>query len=634
MDVDTVFQTDLLRGLIAEVETISRKKYSLENTDLAPAFHVISDHIRSLAFAIADGVTPSNTDRGYILRKILRRAVRYGRTLGLKKPFLSKILPRLEASMGEDFPELQKGQERIAEILTLEEEAFLRTLERGGNLFNQVISSPKDIISGDDAFKLKDTYGFPLEEIELIAKDEHLKIDLPRFHILEEEAKEKSRNARKKTIQEFDSNFFQDYMRTHKPSEFVGYTTTTSDAHILGIIVDGKFTDSLKGEGVLLLDKTPFYAEMGGQIGDTGTLSKQGHTFHVEDTFSPYPGVIAHSGKMNSGALKKGDKVKASIDEKRRQEIANNHTATHLLHLALQEVLGSHIQQAGSLVEPTRLRFDFNHHKPLSKNELIDIEKRVNALIRGSNEVSTYELTYDEAQKRSDIKQFFGDKYGEKVRVVDVGASKELCGGTHTHSCGTIGFFKIAKESSIAAGIRRMEATTGKYAEEFVLSEEKELLNAADLLKTTPHNLVEKITFLQEENKRFLASIKEMRKDQIEKLIEKVFHSKEAFGKSFLIAQEVSLDSDEIASFALTLIEKVKSGVVALGSKKEEKAHLLIAISEDLVKQKMHAGALIKEVAPLISGGGGGKPSIAQAGGKDPSGVPKALEKIREIVKC
>ncbi|MES2272991.1 MAG: alanine--tRNA ligase, partial [Chlamydiota bacterium] len=417
MGVDDVFQTDILRALIAQVEEISGKKYDPQNTLLAPAFHVVADHIRSLSFAIADGVQPSNTDRGYVLRKILRRAVRYGRMLGLQGPFLGQILPRLVSSMGEDFPELKSSQDRIAEILTLEEEGFIRTLLRGGQLFSQVIERSHQSakkISGEDAFKLKDTYGFPLEEITLIAKDENLDVDLARFNELEIEAKEKSRKAQKSASQQFDSNFFSDFTRSHKPCEFDGYQNTALDTLILGIVVDGKFTDEvLEGqEALLILDKTPFYPEMGGQVGDTGQISHSANSFQVYDCTAPFPGVIAHLGKMSSGILRKNNKVHATIDISRRQEIQNNHTATHLLHWALQQVLGPHIKQAGSLVSEERLRFDFNHHKPVSILEMREIEDLINAKIRTDLPVQTYELSFAEAQKRTDIKQFFGEKYG------------------------------------------------------------------------------------------------------------------------------------------------------------------------------------------------------------------------------
>lgn len=638
LGVDTVFQTDILRSLIAEVETISGKKYNPENTTLAPAFHVIADHIRSLSFAIADGVQPSNTDRGYVLRKILRRAVRYGRTLGLQRPFLADVLPRLVSDMGEDFPELKAAQNRIAEILTLEEEGFIRTLLRGGNILHQVIDLSRKTqqkITGEDAFKLKDTYGFPVEEIELIAKDENLSVDLARFEQLEEEAKEKSRKAHKKVSQTFDANFFADFMLTHKPCQFEGYLSQSLEAHLLALVVDGKFVDEIKEgqEGMLILDKTPFYAEMGGQVGDSGKITKGGYSFTVDDTASPFPGVIGHIGIMKQGSLKKGDAVHASIDEIKRQEIQNNHTATHLLHLALQEILGPHIKQAGSLVEGSRLRFDFSHHKSLSSSELRTIEESVNERIRTDQAVNIYELSYDEAQKRSDIKQFFGEKYGSKVRVVDIEFSKELCGGTHTSRVGTIGFFKITKESSIAAGVRRIEAVTGKYAETHVQQEEDLLQLFATQLKTPVQTLPEKIQSLLEENKQLVQEIKVHRKGQMKHLLEECLLTKEKIGGSFIIAQEIALQSEEMSPFAEDLLHHLKSGVIALGVTIGERCQLLVAVSPDLVQKNIYAQNLIKEVAPLIQGGGGGKQNMAQAGGKDPKGLPKALEKIRDLLK-
>jgi alanyl-tRNA synthetase len=624
MGVDNVFQTDILRGLIAEVERISGKKYEGE----AP-FHVIADHIRSLSFAIADGVQPSNTDRGYVLRKILRRAVRYGRMLGLQKPFLSQVLPRLVSSMGDDFPELKTAKERIAEILTLEEEAFIRTLTRGGQLLSQVIDQSKKSkkISGDDAFKLKDTYGFPLEEILLIAKDEHCSVDLARYESLEEEAKEKSRKAHKAESQKFDQNFFSNCPKTH----FEGYQKTALDAHLIGLVVDGKFTDEIKEgqEGLLLLDKTPFYAEMGGQVGDSGKIG----AFAVYDCTSPFPGVIAHLGVMGKGTLCKNDKVQVVIDLQRRKEIQNNHTATHLLHWALQQVLGPHIKQAGSLVDEKRLRFDFSHHKAPLPEEMRQIEDLVNEKIRSDLPVQTYELKYEDAQKRTDIKQFFGEKYGEKVRVVDIDCSKELCGGTHTSRVGTIGLFKIVKESSIAAGVRRIEAITGRFAEMWVHGEEDLLQSLSLQLKAPIQTLPEKLQSLLEENKRLEQELKVARKGQLRQLIETCLSHREKAGSIALIAEEVAVASEDLGEFATDLIGQMKSGVVALGATVGERCQLLIAVSADLVQKNISAQTLIKEVAPLIQGGGGGKQNMAQAGGKDPQGLPKALDKIRQLLK-
>lgn len=637
LGVETVFQTDILRGLIAAAENISGIKYDSENQELAPAFHVIADHIRSLSFAIADGVQPSNTDRGYVLRKILRRAVRYGRMIGLQRPFLADILPRLIQSMGDDFPELKSAKDRIAEILTQEEESFIRTLIRGGNLLNSIVDQSKKShqkISGDDAFKLKDTYGFPLEEILLIAKDENLQVDLPRFEALEEEAKEKSRKAHKTAAQGFESNFFDDFTKVHTSCQFEGYQKTTAEARLIGIVVDGQFTDEIRDgqEGLLLLDKTPFYAEMGGQVGDTGQIGKGADSFHVYDTISPYPGVIAHLGKM-TGRLRKNDSVHAVVDTSRRAEIQNNHTATHLLHWALETVLGPHIKQAGSLVDAKRLRFDFSHHKPVSQAELRQIEDLVNEKIRLDIPVKTYELSYDEAQKHTEIKQFFGEKYGAKVRVVDAEFSKELCGGTHTGRTGMIGYFRIAKESSIAAGVRRIEAVSGKTAELFVRSEEDLLQSLATLLKAPVGSLNEKIEALIDENKQLSTTIKGHRKGLLKQISDLCLSQKETAGHISLIAQEVDVEADELATFAEELLRHLKSGVVALGAKIGERCQLLIAVSPDLVQKNIHAVTLIKEAAPLISGGGGGKQNLAQAGGKDPQGLSKALDKVRDLLK-
>ena len=628
MGVDNVFQTDILRSLIAQVEEISGRKYDGE----AP-FHVIADHIRSLSFAIADGVQPSNTDRGYVLRKILRRAVRYGRMLGLQKPFLADVFPRLLTNMGEDFPELVAAQNRITEILTLEEEAFIRTLTRGGQLLGQIIEQSQKTkkIGGEDAFKLKDTYGFPLEEILLIAKDEHLSVDLARYEQLEKEAKEKSRKAHKTATQQFGENFFSDFTKTHKPCVFEGYQKTALDAHVIGLVVNGKFTDEIREgeEGLIILDKTPFYAEMGGQVGDTGSIG----AFQAYDCTSPFPGVIAHLGKMGPGVLRKNDKVHVQIDVQRRQEIQNNHTATHLLHWALQKVLGPHIKQAGSLVDEQRLRFDFSHHKALSPEELREIENLVNEKIRTDHVVDIYELKYEEAQKRSDIKQFFGEKYGDKVRVIDIDFSKELCGGTHTSRVGTIGLFKIAKESSIAAGVRRIEAITGRYAEMWVQQEEDLLQNLSVQLKSPVQMIPEKMQALIEENRLLAQELKAFRKGELKLLLEKCLADKEKAGSIALIAKEIAIGTEELTEFAADLILQMKSGVVALGATVGEKCQLLIAVSPDLVQKNINAQTLIKEVAPLIQGGGGGKQNMAQAGGRDPLGLPKALEKIRQLLK-
>ncbi len=636
--VDNVFGTDILRSLIAGVEEVSRKSYNPQDFNLAPAFHVIADHIRTLSFAIADGAQPSNLDRGYVLRKLLRRAVRYGRMLGLQEPFMAKILPRLIAAMGDDYNELETAQDRIAEIITLEEENFLRTLKRGGNILSAVIDkaqkSAEKQISGADAFKLKDTYGLPLEEILLIAKDTHLEVNLEQYQLLEEAAREKSRSAHTIHEQQTEENLFQDFVEKEGISHFTGFTTTQEKAIIKAIVAQGKFVDTIEApeKGWIILDKSPFYAEKGGQIGDTGSLKSPHSHFLVDDCRMPFPGIIAHVGHVTQGVLKKGDAIEAVVDAARREEIACHHTATHLLHWALEQVLGPHIRQAGSLVEPDRLRFDFNHHKALSHEELRKVEQLVNAKIRTDHAVEAYEISYEQAQKKEGIKQFFGDKYGAVVRVVDIGFSKELCGGTHAHSLGTIGLFRIAKESSIAAGVRRIEAVTGRAAEMLMYHQEDLLSSAAHLIKTTPPKLLEGIRLFIDDNKRYTQELKTYRNKAIDILARDLSTQIVPVGKVNLLTAIVELEGEELSHLANLLEERCRPVVLILGVRSEGRGQLLIKVSPALAQQGIQAVSLIKEIAPCIEGSGGGKADTAQAGGKNPGGIENAFQKARECL--
>ncbi|MDE3055486.1 MAG: alanine--tRNA ligase [Verrucomicrobiota bacterium] len=632
MGVENVFETDVLRALISEVERLSGTAYRKGDPRRAPPFHVIADHLRSLAFAVADGAQPSNIERGYVLRKLVRRAVRYGRELGLQKPFLADLLPCLVREMGEDFPEIKEAESRIGELLTLEEESFCQTLLRGGNLLQSIVdeaSKTKRRIDGQEAFRLKDTYGFPLEEVLLIAKDAGLEVDLASYEVLEKEAKEKSRRARKGEELHFAPNFFSDFRAVHPPCHFEGYEKREGKARVTGLICENSFTDLLTEgmEGIVVLDRTPFYAEMGGQVGDCGVISVQGSLFRVRDTKAPFPGVIVHIGTLEAGELRKGELVDVVVDVERREEIEAHHTATHLLHLALQQVLGPQIRQAGSLVDAEHLRFDFTYHKAISAEELQEIEERVNAEIRANHPVKTYELSYEEAQKRTDIKQFFGEKYGERVRVVDAGISKELCGGTHVRETGRLGFCKVVKEGSIAAGVRRIEAVAGVEAEKLVQKKEEQLGRLAALCGVSPALLVTHVETLLEQQKSLEKLCKAYRKKELQELAAICSDKRRKVGGTALIAEVVSLTSPELPSFAEGLLAKLGSGVVAIGLQEEGRCQLLVAVSSDLV-QKITAPLLIREAAPLIGGGGGGKPHLAQAGGKNPQGLPQALEQI------
>lgn len=638
MGVDSVFETDLLRGLIAQVENISNVAYDPNDPHRSPAFRVIADHLRCLAFAIADGVQPSNVDRGYVLRKVLRRAVRYGRMLGMEEPFLAKILPRLVSTMGEDYKELQSAQNRIAEIVTTEEEAFIRTLRRGGNLLNAIMEKAqgdqRKRISGDDAFKLKDTYGFPLEEILLLAKDGGLTVDTDRYQALEQEAKERSRSTHKATQQVASENMFSSYLKEHSPCEFIGYTQQKAQSKVAALMIDGQFVTEMHAgqKGTVILDKTPFYAEMGGQTGDQGALTSSSCSFKVEDCQSPYKGIIAHDGILENGKLKVGDSLTAAVDTARRQKIANNHTATHLLHWALHRVLGEHIKQAGSVVDPSRLRFDFSHHKALSQEEIYQIEDLVNLKIRENLPVKSYEISYEDAQKKSEIKQFFGEKYGAKVRVIDIDYSKELCGGTHTSALGNIGIFRIAKESSIAAGIRRIEAVTGEEAEMLSRQNEQMISEIAEALKAQPSKLQERIEKLLEENKDLTTQLKTAKKEQLNGLATTLASRIEQIHAKPFLAAELTIAPDELRLVADELMFILPSATVVLAAKTSDKGHLLIRVSEDLVAKGIKANEMIKVLAPIIEGTGGGKPNNAQAGGKAPHKIAEALAKARELV--
>lgn len=635
MGVHSVFETDLFCALIQEIEKNFGLSYA--KSDQKASFHVIADHLRSLSFAIADGAQPSNLDRGYVLRKILRRAVRYGRTLGAEKPFLSLLLPKLIELMGGVYPELIQAKGRIQDILSLEEENFLQTLKRGEGLLTRVMEEAhkrkEKIILGQEAFKLKDTYGLPFEEIALLAHDEGLFIEKDRFEALEKEAKERSRKAH---VSGHERVSLENEPFFHKMgiTPFHGYQTLEEEAHIKGILTSQGPQEGLKkGEkGIVFLSHTPFYASMGGQVGDTGLLKGASFEFHVTNTFYPYAAVVGHEGFVQEGALKIGDGLIASVDKKRREGIEHHHTATHLLHFALQEILGSHIRQAGSLVEEERLRFDFSHHKALSKEEIERIEDLINEKIRLNTSVRTYELSYKEVQNRKDIKQFFGDKYGEEVRVVDAEFSKELCGGTHVEALGSIGYFRIAKEASIASGVRRIEAVAGKGAEKWVQDREKLLDLISQKLKAPEPKLFEALENLLEEKESLQKQLNHFEREREDHLIEKLLHKKEALGSITFIGAQVSLPIKKLRELALRLEPTLQKGVIVLASQEEASAGIILKVTKDL---SLKATDWIGLLATHLHAKGGGKPDFVQAGAPNLEQFQPFLEALkRHILTC
>lgn len=629
MGVENVFETDVLKTIISSIEQKSSQAYLYNKA----AFHVIADHLRSLSFAITDGAQPGNIERGYVLRKILRRAVRYGRSLGFEKPFLSSLLPQLIQCMGSDYPQLIEAQDRIAEILEKEEESFLKTLQRGGNLLTQVIKSAKGekrTISGDEAFKLKDTYGFPYEEMELIAKDSHLQIDHKRYLELEEQAKITSQKNQKKEKVLVEEHIFNEHIEKFGKSEYIDEGSVKAD--VSAIVVDGQFVDEIQ-EGQkagIISQKSPFYAEKGGQIGDKGTIHDSSTHFIVADTQNPFPGLICHFGTLKSGKIKLGQKLEFSIDNKRRFNIAKNHSATHLLHYALQKVLGPHIRQAGSLVETDRLRFDFSHHKGLSLHELREIEDIVNEAIRKNFPRKIFEIDYQEAQKRPEIKQFFGDKYGKNVRVVDLGICQELCGGTHVEMLGQIGYFRIQKESSIAAGIRRIEAICGQFAENFSRKSDDLLLKIAADLKTPLAKIEDKIQNLMEEKKTLNEELKEIKKSNERQEIQNLKTKIEMVKGIPFLASEVGVKAEDLRRFTLDLSDAIGPCVLFLASKSQQKCQLIAKVSDNYQEKGIRANDIIVFASSIVDGRGGGKADIALAGGKAPEKLPQAIKETRQ----
>ncbi|MBS0623720.1 MAG: alanine--tRNA ligase [Verrucomicrobia bacterium] len=631
MGVNSVFETDVLRSLITSIEDISKIPYHGE-----PAFHVIADHIRTLAFAIADGVQPSNLDRGYVLRKVLRRAVRYGRQLNLDRPFLAQLLPTLIHHMGEDFQELKTAAPLVAEVLTREEEAFLRTLKRGGNILNQVIANSTDskIISGQDAFKLKDTYGLPLEEILLLAKDAHLGVDIACFEDLELQAKERSRGARKVTEQIASTSVYEEFLHKHGKTHFVGHDSLTTEATILGLVKNGQFVEALHcgEEGIVLLNRTSFYAEMGGQVGDQGILSKHTSLFEVIDTQSPYSHITAHIGVVREGELRVSDVMTATVHAERRARIAHHHTATHLLHWALAQVLGPHVKQAGSIVEAERLRFDFHHPKPVTPQEMEAVERLVNEKIRANDPVRIYEISYTEAQNRQDIRQIFGEKYGNTVRVVDLNYSKELCGGTHAVSSGNLGYFRIIKEASVSAGVRRIEAVTGRAAELFVKDQEQMLESVMTMLKVQPSQLVERIEKLLEEQRSLQHKLDKAQHQALHTYAQQLLETLNCEHGVPLLFAQTSLNPAELKQLADLILEKTPSIVLFLISDVEGKCQFLARVSSDLVKKGISAAEMVSTINPILGGKGGGKADFAQGGGTHVEHIGEALKQLRSWI--
>ncbi len=636
-NVPTNFDTDLFIPIIRATEDISGAKYGVsQETDVA--FKVIADHIRTVAFAIGDGALPSNEGRGYVLRRLLRRAVRYAKQIDINRPFMYELVPVVGEIMADFYPEVNDKTEFIQKVIKNEEERFHETLHEGLAILASVIKKEKqqgsDTISGEDVFRLYDTYGFPVELTEEYAAEEDMKIDHEGFEAEMEVQRERARAARHdENSMHVQGGALRDIT---VESKFVGYDELKTHSIVTAIIKDGELIEeALPDEEVqLMLDVTPFYAESGGQIADHGVMEGEGVSLFVKDVQKAPNGQNLHKVVVKSGTLKINQQVVAAVDADNRAKIIKNHTATHLLHRALKDVLGEHVNQAGSLVEPDRLRFDFSHFGQIKPDELERVEKIVNEKIWDSIEVDISLKPIAEA-KAMGAMALFGEKYGDIVRVVKVGDySLELCGGCHVPNTSVIGLFKIVSEGGIGAGTRRIEAVTGESAYK-ALNEQVGLLKAAaDKLKTSPKEVVNRIDGLLAETKQLQRENESLaaKLGNIEAL-SLVSRAKNIDGVTVLAAKVEAADMNNLRNMADDLKQKLGSAIIVLGSVHEQKVNLIAAVTKDLIEKGYHAGKLIKEVAAKCGGGGGGRPDMAQAGGKDPQKLEAALAFVDEWVK-
>lgn len=636
-NVPTNFDTDLFMPIINSTEEISGVKYRVEK-ELDVAFKVIADHIRTVAFAIGDGALPSNEGRGYVLRRLLRRAVRYAKQININRPFMFELVPVVGEIMYDFYPEVKNKTEFIQKVIKNEEERFHETLHDGLAILSSMIKKEKgrghEMISGEDVFRLYDTFGFPVELTEEYAEEEGMKVDHEGFEKEMELQRERARAAR----QDVDSMQVQGGVlgEIKTESSFIGYEQQQAEAKVLVLIKNGQLADEVSaGEEVqIILDSTPFYAESGGQIADKGTLVASGIKVVIKDVQKAPNGQNLHHAIVEEGTLKTNQLVKATINEQTRANIIKNHTATHLLHQALKDVLGTHVNQAGSLVGPERLRFDFSHFGQVLPDELEKIEAIVNEKIWRSIQVQIDLKPIAEAKEMGAM-ALFGEKYGDIVRVVQVGEySLELCGGCHVPNTSVIGLFKIVSETGIGAGTRRIEAVTGEAAYQLLNEQIGILKEAASKLKTNPRDVANRIDTLQVEIKQLQRENESLsaRLGNIEagSLVSK---AKDVDGITVLSAKVQAADMNNLRNMADDLKQKLGSGIVVLGSVHEDKVNLIAAVTDDLIKKGYHAGKLIKEVATRCGGGGGGRPDMAQAGGKDAAKLESALQFVEEWVK-
>ncbi len=639
-DVDSVFDIDTMKAIrdrICELAAVTYQEEEAKDVSI----RLITDHIRSSTFMISDGIMPSNEGRGYVLRRLIRRAARHGRKLGIEGEFLANLSATVIAECKDGYPELEEKKEFIFNVLTQEENKFNKTIDQGLSILEDMErgmeKEGKKQLSGADAFKLYDTYGFPLDLTMEILEEKGFGVDEKGFDAAMEEQKETARKARKATNYMGADVTVYESIDPSVTSEFVGYDRLEHVSKISVLTTESEITDALTDgqTGTVIVEETPFYATMGGQCADTGTILTEAGEFAVEDTVKLLGGKVGHIGKMTRGMLKAGDTVTLKADAQRRANICKNHSATHLLQKALRTVLGSHVEQAGSYVDGERLRFDFSHFSAMTKEEIDKVERLVNEKIVENMPVVTDICDIEEA-KKSGAMALFGEKYGEKVRVVRMGDfSIELCGGTHVRSTGTITAFKIVSESGVAAGVRRIEALTGGGVFAYYAKLEETMEKAAKAVKTTPAGLLEKIEHLTAELKKLQSENESLKskaaKEALGDVLDKVTEVK---GVKLLAASVSGVDMNGLRDLGDQLRDKLGEGVVVLASDIEGKVNLIAMATETAMQKGAHAGNLIKGIAGFVGGGGGGRPNMAQAGGKNPAGIPEAVKETAHVLEA
>ncbi len=636
-DVDSLFTVDTNKALLDEVCALAHAEYQADHKkDIS--LRIIADHVKSCTFMISDGIMPSNEGRGYVLRRLIRRAARHGRLLGIEGRFMPELSKTVIELSKDGYPELEEKKAMILKVLAEEEEKFNKTIDQGlailADMESEMSAKNETVLSGENAFKLYDTYGFPLDLTIEILEEKNLTVDEEGFQAAMKEQREKARKARKTTnYMGADVTVYQS-IPAEITSKFVGYdrleheskiTVLTTDTEIVEALTDGQ-------RGTVIVEETPFYGTMGGQCGDTGVITGANEgVFVVEDTIHLQGGKVGHVGHMTSGMLAAGETVSLKVNETSRRSTEKNHSATHLLQKALRTVLGEHVEQAGSLVTPDRLRFDFTHFSAMTPEEIKRVEELVNEKIQENLDVVTQEMSLDEAKKTGAM-ALFGEKYGEKVRVVKMGDfSTELCGGTHVAHTGTIHAFKILSEAGIAAGVRRIEALTGDGLMRYYENLEQELVEAAKTAKTTPADLKNKIESMLEEIKALHAENDKLKSKLANESLGDVMNQvRDVKGVKVLAAKVADVDMNGLRGLGDQLKDKLGEGVIVLASVQGDKVNLMVTATDEAQKKGAHAGNLVKAIAGLVGGGGGGRPNMAQAGGKNPAGVDAALEKAYE----